>query len=181
MNQEAISTKQKILDTASRLFHQQGYNSTGINQIIKEAGVAKGSLYHLFKSKEELCVEYLTQRHISWLNSLTSFTSKVRTAKSRAVAAFDFIYEMNKSENFRGCSFLNIISEISPEEKAILVVIQRHKHDLRNFFRKALKEHREDTIDHVYILFEGSIIESQLFRQQWPVEKAKKFVTALLK
>jgi hypothetical protein len=88
---------------------------------------------------------------------------------------------MNQKEDFRGCSFLNIISEISTDKKAILAVIQRHKQDLRDFFKKTLKGQKEDTVDHVYLLFESSIIESQLFRQQWPVEKAKKIVASLLK
>ena len=181
MNEENNSTRERILDTASRLFHQQGYNSTGINQIIKEADVAKGSLYHVFKSKEELCVEYLSRRHINWFGRFTSYTSKARTSKSKVAAAFDFIYNMNKKEDFRGCSFLNIISEISTDKKAILAIIQRHKQDLRDFFKRTLKGQKEDTVDHVYLLFESSIIESQLFRQQWPVEKAKKIVTSLLK
>lgn len=34
------SVKERILETASRLFYQQGFNSTGINQIIAEAGIA---------------------------------------------------------------------------------------------------------------------------------------------
>ena len=181
MNEDKNPTRERILETASRLFHQQGYNSTGINQIIREADVAKGSLYHIFKSKEELCVEYLSRRHINWFGSFTSYTSKAGTAKSKAIAAFDFIYKMNKKEDFRGCSFLNIISEISADKKTILAVIQRHKQDLRNFFKKILKDQNEDIVDHVYFLFESSIIESQLFRRQWPVEKAKKLVASLLK
>ncbi|UII26928.1 TetR/AcrR family transcriptional regulator [Fulvivirga maritima] len=39
------SPRERILEVTSELFHQQGYNSTGINQIIKEAKVAKASLY----------------------------------------------------------------------------------------------------------------------------------------
>ena len=181
MEEATTPTKQKILAVASRLFHQQGYNSTGINQIIKEADVAKGSLYHLFKSKEKLCVEYLNQRHTYWFNRLASYTSKAKTTKQKTIATFDFIYDMNKKENFRGCSFLNIISEISVEEKKILAVIQNHKQDLRDFFREILTGYNEDIIDHVYMLFESSIIESQLFRNQWPVEKAKKIIASLLK
>ncbi|MHC5721945.1 MAG: TetR/AcrR family transcriptional regulator, partial [Nostoc sp.] len=36
----------KILQTASRLFYEQGYHVTGINQVIAEAGVSKASFYH---------------------------------------------------------------------------------------------------------------------------------------
>ncbi|UZQ50029.1 helix-turn-helix domain-containing protein [Clostridium kluyveri] len=42
----------KIFDVASRMFIKQGYTRTQINQIAKAAGIAVGSMYHLFESKE---------------------------------------------------------------------------------------------------------------------------------
>ncbi|WP_100406084.1 TetR/AcrR family transcriptional regulator [Bacillus solitudinis] len=51
-------TQVKILETASRLFQIQGYHATGLNQIIKESGSPKGSLYYYFPGgKEELAAE----------------------------------------------------------------------------------------------------------------------------
>lgn len=41
-------SREKILHTASRLFQLQGYHATGLNQIVKESGAPKGSLYHFF-------------------------------------------------------------------------------------------------------------------------------------
>ena len=181
MGNDAVSTRQRILDTASRLFYTQGYNSTGVNQIIEESNVAKGGLYHIFKSKEELCIEYLNRRHDFWFGKLTEFTSRARTTRSKAMAAFDFLFHMNVEENFRGCSFLNILSEISIDNKSILTVIQKHKQDLRDYFEQLLDGQKKEVIDHVYLLFEGSIIESQLFRSQWPIEKSKKIINSLIK
>jgi TetR/AcrR family transcriptional regulator, lmrAB and yxaGH operons repressor len=52
------SKRDKVLMTAWRLFESQGYHATGINQIIKESGVPKGSFYHYFpEGKEGLAVE----------------------------------------------------------------------------------------------------------------------------
>jgi AcrR family transcriptional regulator len=47
-------TRANILATARRLFHERGYEATGIAQVLKEAGVNSGSLYHFFPSKEAL-------------------------------------------------------------------------------------------------------------------------------
>jgi hypothetical protein len=55
---------------------------------------------------------------------------------------------MNEKENFRGCSFLNILSEIPADNSKILEVIQSHKADLRNYFSELLKD--DDLSDHVY-------------------------------
>src|SRR6187399_180495 len=62
INQQTMSpadTKSRILDTAARLFHEQGFNGTGIATILREADVNSGSLYHIFPSKEALLVGVL--------------------------------------------------------------------------------------------------------------------------
>ncbi|MCE7698338.1 MAG: TetR/AcrR family transcriptional regulator [Methanobacterium paludis] len=55
---DKISTKDRILETATRLFQLQGYHATGLNQILKESNAPKGSLYYHFPNgKEELALE----------------------------------------------------------------------------------------------------------------------------
>ncbi|MCM3172427.1 MULTISPECIES: TetR/AcrR family transcriptional regulator [Paenibacillus] len=62
---EKSNARELIVSTAARLFFSQGYHATGLNQIIKESGTPKGSLYHYFPSgKEELahvCIEKANQ------------------------------------------------------------------------------------------------------------------------
>ena len=85
---------------------------------------------------------------------------------------------MNGKENFRGCSFLNILSEIPIDNTKILNVIQSHKADLRNFFSEWVND--EELSDHIYMLFESSIIESQLFKSNELIEKSKNIHGALV-
>ncbi|WP_342088104.1 TetR/AcrR family transcriptional regulator [Dyadobacter sp. OTU695] len=172
------SPKERILDTASNLFHRQGYNSTGINQIISEAAVAKASFYHHFKSKDDLCLAFLNARHEYWFSELNTFCSKSTGTKQRLLAAFNFIIYMNEKEDFRGCSFLNILSEISKDQASILSLIQSHKNDLRKFFKN--EDVSESISDHIYLLFESSIIESQLFRSNELVHKSREIVESLI-
>ncbi len=172
------SPRERILDIASGLFHRQGYNSTGINQIISEANVAKASFYTHFKSKDDLCIAFLNARHEYWFSELVNYCSKSNVTKERLLTAFDFIVYMNEKENFRGCSFLNILSEISKEQGSILTLIQAHKNDLRNFFIKELGEGL--LADHIYLLFESSLIESQLFKSNELVYRSKEILNALL-
>ncbi|GEC73836.1 TetR family transcriptional regulator [Flavobacterium flevense] len=177
-NKDAMSSpRERILEQAAILFHHQGYNSTGINQIISEANVAKASFYQHFKSKDDLCIEFLNKRHEYWFSKLIEFTSKSKNRKEKILSAFDFIIQMNERENFRGCSFLNILSEISKEQQNILRVIQSHKNDLRIFFNQLVKD--ELLATHIYILFEGSIIESQLFESNEIVNKSIAIVESI--
>lgn len=172
------SPRERIIETTFQLFVRQGYNSTGINQIISEAEVARASFYQHFKSKEDLCVEFLNVRHEYWFSELNLFLADENEPKAKTIKAFDFLVHMNAMENFRGCSFLNILSEIPMDNIKILSVIQSHKADLRNFFSELLNN--DELSDHIYMLFESSIIESQLFRSNELIEKSKKIVTNLI-
>lgn len=55
----APDTRDRILQTAARLFHEQGYAATGVATICREAGINSGSLYHFFASKDELLLGVL--------------------------------------------------------------------------------------------------------------------------
>ncbi len=54
MTKAENTTRQKIVETARALFHEQGYHATGMATILRLAGVNSGSLYHFFPSKEAL-------------------------------------------------------------------------------------------------------------------------------
>ncbi len=66
---QSKDTRSRILEVASRLFHEQGYHATGIATILREAGVNSGSLYHFFASKEALLVGVL-ERYIDGLQEI---------------------------------------------------------------------------------------------------------------
>lgn len=54
-----FETRDRILRTAFQLFHEQGFNATGVATISREAGVNPGSLYHFFESKDDLLLAVL--------------------------------------------------------------------------------------------------------------------------
>ena len=172
------SPKKRIIDTALILFANQGYNSTGINQIIAEANVAKASFYQHFKSKEDLCVAFLNARHVYWFDELNNFIKDEKNTKSKVTASLDFLININSKENFRGCSFLNILSEIPNDNTKILSVIQEHKKDLREFFSSLIDD--ESIADHVYLLFESCITESKMFRSNQLIDKSKFIINNLI-
>ena len=84
------TVKDRILDTASRLFYDQGYHVTGINQIIEEAEIARASLYNHFPSKTDLLLAYLDRTHIEWFVELDSYLAPLPTAREKLIALFDF-------------------------------------------------------------------------------------------
>lgn len=72
-NLEKVSAKQKIIDTAFKLFLEQGYNNTTVNQIIKESETSRGAFYHHFEGKEEVLFSmayYFDADYTNWLDSI---------------------------------------------------------------------------------------------------------------
>lgn len=54
-----MTTREKLIHTATRLFAGRGYNGTGMADILAEAGVHRGSLYHAFPAKQDLLLAVL--------------------------------------------------------------------------------------------------------------------------
>jgi AcrR family transcriptional regulator len=55
----ATDTREKILQVASKLFVRQGYTATSVNQISKEAGIGKATVYHHFPDKQAIAFSLL--------------------------------------------------------------------------------------------------------------------------
>ncbi len=56
--------RNELIDTAQSLFSEKGYGATPVSEIIEAAGIAKGTFYHYFKSKEDL-LDQLVERFTS--------------------------------------------------------------------------------------------------------------------
>jgi TetR/AcrR family transcriptional regulator, transcriptional repressor for nem operon len=57
----AKSTREHLLDVGVELMHQNGYNATGLSDILKAADLPKGSFYHYFSSKEDFAAAALAR------------------------------------------------------------------------------------------------------------------------
>lgn len=63
ISKEAEERRNEILDTAEMLFFARGYARTTVNDILREIGIAKGTFYYYFKSKEEV-MDAVVMRYI---------------------------------------------------------------------------------------------------------------------
>lgn len=178
---------QHIITVAGNLFYVQGYNSTGINEIINKCNIAKATLYSHFKSKEDICIAYLTDRHEGFLTTLKSYISKRKKGSNRLLAIFDFLRDMYREENFHGCWGLKTLGELSPKQKRILGVIQKHKKELLLYLEEVVNENiiniskaeTEKISGGLYLLYDSAITESHLFKNDWPIHTAKSIAPSL--
>ena len=176
-----MDTRSRIVDTASRLFYTQGYNSTGINQVIREAGVAKASLYQHFPSKEDLLAEYLKVTSVSTNEVLQSVTDKYATPREKILGLFDFLLKLTKQTEFQGCNFLNVAAEIPKNNQKVRALIKKQKNFIRKMFTDLLKPMgKEDLADELYILFDAALVSSKVYGELWPVKTTRNIVEKLI-
>ena len=84
-------TKRKIFETSMKLFAEKGYDATSIEEITATVGVAKGTLYYHFSSKEEI-FNFLVEEGVKLLkNSITIKTAKLDSSidKIRAIVLIE--------------------------------------------------------------------------------------------
>lgn len=168
------------MDTASRLFYSQGYTSTGINQIIKEAAVAKDSLYKHFPSKEDLLMEYLAITAKATNEAIFNTISGIEKPKDKVLAIFDFLTKFSKSVRCEGCNFLNIASEVPRENTRVRNLIKAQKDYIRNVFKEILPASKKELADQIYVLFDGALVSTRIQGNTWPIVAAKKVIEKLM-
>ncbi|MEO1444298.1 MAG: TetR/AcrR family transcriptional regulator, partial [Chloroflexota bacterium] len=123
--------RERILARAVELFFKQGYHGTGINQIIKEAKVAKASFYDHFGSKENLAVAYLELLSDRRIDLLDRVASDYDDPFEKVMSIFEYLKEWAEDKHHIGCPFLNIASEFPLEDNRIRETVRTHN-DLPN-------------------------------------------------
>lgn len=103
--------RERLLAAADELFYNEGIHTVGIDRVINQAGVAKGSLYYIFGSKEELVREYLENRHGRWTRRVEDGIAGHDDPRDRLLAIFDVLDELFEEPDYRGCAFLKASAE----------------------------------------------------------------------
>jgi len=116
------TTKENLIEVGLRLMHTTGYSATGINQILEEAGVPKGSFYHHFSTKDEFVMEVVRRyaegeiaRWEKFLNDAKlSPLKKLRSYFKEMIATYGM-----KSGPIAGCLLGNLSLEIAGQNSEI--------------------------------------------------------------
>lgn len=83
------STEQRIVEAAKTLFLTQGFNKTSVRQIVADAGVTTGSLYHFFSGKDDM-LKAIVSEHLAVLYEV----SEQKTQATQGKPYMPFFYEL---------------------------------------------------------------------------------------
>ena len=180
------------MKTASDLFYRQGYRSTGTNEIIKKAGVAKASFFYHFPTKEVLALAYLEDLHAREAESLLRFVNKWKKPYDRFLAVIKWIEPWIKSNRLRGCGFLNMVSEVPDKKSPIRKMPKKHYEVLGGLIAQLTQEliksdpklysHLDvSAIANSYlVIVVGAISLSETSQDTWPAKRGVEAVKALI-
>jgi AcrR family transcriptional regulator len=160
---ETSEARQRILETADRLFYQEGVRAVGIDRIIAEAEVAKMSLYKHFPSKDDLILAVLKYREECVLAFFRSAMERQgKKAKSPLQAFFAALKEFFESPGFRGCPFQNAAVELADAGHPGTEFVRGHKQRFSAFLRglveASIGKAAAKVAPAVTILVEGALV-----------------------
>ncbi len=182
----ASARRDHLVETALRLFYENGFHATGIDTILAEAGVAKMTLYKHFKGKDDLILAALELRDRRWMGwFVEELGRRGKAPQQRLLAVFDVLGEWFREQGFRGCMFINAASEYCGLDGRIGDLAARHKRLVREVIQRLAREagarHPAPLADQLALLVEGAIVMALIDESSDWASTAKDAARTLLK
>ncbi|PFG27755.1 TetR family transcriptional regulator [Corynebacterium renale] len=182
------SPRHRLLESATKLFTSEGIRVIGIDRILREADVAKASLYSLFGSKDALVVAYLENLDEQWREEWHRRTEELTDPEAKILVFFDMCRDELEKDSFRGSHFQNAASEYPrPEtesEEAILAAVMTHRKWCHSTLTELLNQKNgypsATQANQLLIFLDGGIAGSRLTRTTEPLVTAKDLARQLL-
>jgi len=173
-----IAMKDRILETADRLFYLQGIRAIGVDTIAAEIGISKRTLYNHFPSKDALISAYLERRFVQPRPS-------DKPPAEQILATFDSLERRFARKDFRGCPFVNAVAELGTEDQSVRKIAIAFKESRRLWFRDLLVQlgvaDAEALATQLALLVDGSIAQDLVRNDPAMARAAKEAARVLLR
>jgi AcrR family transcriptional regulator len=175
---EKPTMKERILETADRLFYLRGIRAVGVDTIAAEIGISKRTLYNHFPSKDELISAYLARR-------FSQAKASGKPPAEQILGTFDSLARRFARKDFRGCPFVNAVAELGTENRAVRKIAIAFKESRRIWFRDLLMQlgvaNADDLATQLQLLVDGSIAQDLVRNDPSMALAAKAAARVLLK
>ena len=169
--------KERILETADRLFYLQGIRAVGVDTIAAEIGISKRTLYNHFPSKDALISAYLTRR-------FKQVRPSDKPPVEQILGTFDSLQRRFAAKGFRGCPFVNAVAELGSGDRAVKKIAIAFKESRRVWFRDLLTQlgvaDADGLATQLTLLVDGSIAQDLVRDDPSMAMAAKQAATVLL-
>ncbi|MDB5826256.1 MAG: TetR family transcriptional regulator [Variovorax sp.] len=156
--------RDRILLTAHDLFYRDGVRATGIDRVIAEAGVTKVTFYRHFPSKNDLIRTFLAYRHEQWMAWFIEALGRHGAGRARKIEALvPALREWLDGDNYRGCAFLNSVSELGGVLPEVMEIARAHKMDMTTQIERLMPSSRQRSMNAqvIALAVDGAILRAQ--------------------
>ena len=182
-----IGKREEVLAQGLRLMYDQGYNGTGVKEIVDAAGIPKGSFYTYFESKEDLLLEALKQ--YSWASEIRARETLTATGVpplTRIQNYFDDLIAAHLDGQCRqGCFVTNVCHELAATHAGIGAAVGEHIDCIRDLLAACLDEARAagaiqidcdagELAEFIQNSWDGALTRSKARRSREPLENFKR-------
>jgi AcrR family transcriptional regulator len=125
------AARERLLDTATRVFYELGVNSVSVDQVIDAAGVTRSTFYRHFPSKDHLVAACLNKRDEEIRAAYAGAAAQEEDPADLLRLMMGAIGDELCNPGFRGCPFINAAAEFPDPESLVHQVVVTH----RSWFR----------------------------------------------
>ncbi|WP_265515469.1 TetR/AcrR family transcriptional regulator [Nitratireductor luteus] len=184
------STKQRMLDAGLKMLLRHGYNDLGIQAVLQETGMPKGSFYHHFRSKEDFALQvidrYMSEVHDGLDDSLGD---RSLPPLARVRKFFESTRDKYQEEGYLGCMLGGLGQELSGVSPVFQQKIEACLSIIAGRIENCLEEARDRgdlpsgsdlrlLADLVVNCWEGAALRSRLRRDPAPLDTMLDFYFA---
>ena len=163
----ATTPKEKLYQTAARLFYQHGYRAVGVDTIAAESGVGKMTLYRHYPAKDDLIVAFLRQSNEDFWEYFEQSIAGASGAREQLLAFFQGLQDYVLSPACYGCPFINVASEYPETTYAGHQVALDHKQAVRARFNALAQEagarRPEELANALLLLMDGAYMAARMY------------------
>jgi AcrR family transcriptional regulator len=175
---ERAPMAERIMAAADRLFYQKGIRAVGVDTVAAEAGISKRSLYDTFPSKDALVAAYLRQR-------IQPLPASDQPPTAQVLALFDQLHARFAKGDFRGCPFVNAVTELADDCETARAIALDYKEERRQHIASLLVRaglRNPNTLaSQIALLFEGAIASMLVGQDPAVAIQARDAATVLMR
>ncbi|MDZ7645431.1 MAG: TetR family transcriptional regulator C-terminal domain-containing protein [Woeseiaceae bacterium] len=181
------TTKKRLLDAGLELLLEHGYNDLGVQRLLREAGVPKGSFYHHFDSKQDFALQVIDRYMVDVHAGLDAcLNDDTRPPLGRVRHFFELTLEKYREEGYLGCLLGGLGQELSAIdeqfrrriESCLGAIAQQVSECLDQAKQRGDLPETADTrqlADLLVDCWEGAALRSRLWRDPRPLQTVLDF------
>ncbi|MBL4906484.1 MAG: TetR/AcrR family transcriptional regulator [Sneathiella sp.] len=178
-----LETRERLVRCGTEILTEKGLANTGIDEILKNVGIPKGSFYHYFSSKDEFGLAVIQNYGTYFANKLDHWL--LNTDRAPLDRLQDFIEDakegMKRHEFRRGCLIGNLGQELGSLNEKFRAPLEEVFLDWQNRVALCLEKAREcgdlkpdadckNIAAFFWIGWEGAILRAKLAQSNQPID-----------